>query len=401
MQSIHSTMNNVFEGSSRASIGFFIYMLVLPFYWSNFSFLILVAFVASSRNIHINSMSHKPGRVNLMLILFVAVFGISVLLSDSIAPSLRFSAAWPSSLLIYYVVATQMDYKKDWGLFCLSFSLCALFAALLCISGFYFTNDVSPNQTISIIRSPLFVVPNDTIFLSLVTPFSFSLIAKSKHTVVRLVALLSIVVSLVAVMAFESRTALAVIFICGVVYGWNNRFHQVIAYLLVLGASALLIDAFLGFPIYQKLPIIPSSRIPLWHGALTMFQENPFLGGGPFTFGPYYEDFLKEVSYPSWIIVDRRMIPWPHNLYLELLAGSGLMGLTSFIGVIVVIYMKLWSSFKSNHIDGTIVRTLLALATGFLAAALVETTLLRIWVLVLFFALVGFVANLESSETLK
>ena len=401
MQSVRRALNNTLEGSSRASIGFFIYMLVLPFYWSNFSFLLLVAFVASPRSTFINSISPRLGSINLALILFVAVFGISVLLSNSIAPSLRSSASWPSSLVIYYVVATKMDYEKDWRIFCLSFSLCALLAAFLCIFGFYFTNDGSPNETIGMIKSPLFVVPNDTIFLSLVTPFSFSLIVESKNTAARLVACLSVVVSLIAIIAFESRTALAVTFICATVSIWNNRFRPVIVYLLALGISTLVIDAFLGFSIYQKLPIVPSSRIPLWHAALTMFQEQPFFGAGPFTFGPYYQDFLKEISYPSWIIIDRRVIPWPHNLYLELLAGSGLIGLMSFIGLFVVIYSKLLSSLKSRRSNKLMLKTLLAITTGFVVAALVETTFLRIWVLILFFALVGFVANVSSNKTSK
>jgi len=398
---LRTSLSGVFKGSSRTSIGFFIYILVLPFYWSNFSFLILVGFITLSRNVHIDAASHRPSSVNLALIFFIAIFGISILLSDSIIPSLQFSAAWPSSLLVYYVVFTQMDYKKDWRIFCLSFSICALFSALLCIFGFYFTNSVSSNETIAIIRSPLFVVPNDTLFLSLITPFSLSLIIGSQNTAIRLIASLSVISSLVAIIAFESRTALVVIFVCGTVYLWNGRIRTIIIYLLVLGISVLLIDAFLGFPIYQKLPTIPSSRIPLWHAAFTMFRENPLFGGGPFTFSPYYQDFLKAISYPSWIIVDKREIPWPHNLYLELLAGSGLIGLTSFLSLIVVIYYKLFYALKAQSTDNLMIKALLSVITGFVVAALVETTFLRVWVLILFFALAGFVANATSTKASK
>ena len=386
---------NFFESNTKPAIGFFLYMLILPFYWSNFSFLIIVAVSALAPHGHNGKINKRIGRVNLSVIVFATIFAISILASDTISTSLRFSAAWPSCLIIYYVVATQLDYQKDWQLFCLSFSLCAFFSSLLCILGFYFNYGMSPSDTIDGIRSPLFIVPNDTIFLSLVAPLSISILTTSKQILIRLVAAASILTSLVVVIAVESRTALIVAIVCVAAYIWNYRSRHIVIYLSALIAAIVTVDAILGFPIYQKLPVIPSSRIPLLHSSLVMWEASPLIGGGPFTFAAHYQRFLEGVTYPSWVVVDTREIPWPHNLYLELLSGSGVLGLASFLSIIWFALSKLRSLKNQDGHSRVIMKALVALILGFLAAAVVETTLLRIWVLVLFFAIIGFIANME------
>jgi len=389
-------MNAMQLPNARASVGFLVYMVAIPFYWSNFSFLILALFAALPNPSKFESETIASSRINLLLILFVASFGLSILFSDSLESSLRFSAAWPSCLLLYYLIATKFDINKDWTMLCLAFSLSALFAGALCIAFFISAPDSSPSMMISTIRSPLFVVPNDTIFLSLATPFSFSLISKARNRAVLLTAFASIAVSLIAVLIAESRTALGIIFICGVIYCWGKKAGLT---LLALVSLAVIADLILGASLLQKIPVIPSSRLPLWDSALALFREHPLFGGGPFTFGDYYQEFIKTVRYPAWVVVDTRTIPWPHNLYLELLSGSGLLCLLAFLGVVLATFYRLIAESIHGKIDGSVLRTVIAALVGFLIAALVETSFLRLWTLVLFFTLVGVVSNIEINES--
>lgn len=75
------------------------------------------------------------------------------------------------------------------------------------------------------------------------------------------------------------------------------------------------------------LPTVP--RLSLWQAAIAMFRERPLLGHGPGTFRLIHGRYL---SLPAW---DTRVNA--NSLYLELLAGVGLLGLVTFASLIAVV----------------------------------------------------------------
>jgi len=67
-------------------------------------------------------------------------------------------------------------------------------------------------------------------------------------------------------------------------------------------------------------------RIDRWMAALSMFSEHPLLGVG---WGRYADEYYRYIFYIDAYSTDIRM--GAHNLYLEMLAESGLVGLGSFL----------------------------------------------------------------------
>jgi hypothetical protein len=96
-------------------------------------------------------------------------------------------------------------------------------------------------------------------------------------------------------------------------------------------------------------------RLDLWRAALRMWTERPLFGVGPDNFRHLYGLYL---NLPEW---DRRL--HANNLYLELLAGWGILGLLLFLGLMLVIahrWLRLWRSAT-----GAVAVWSLALGGGF------------------------------------
>jgi O-antigen ligase len=132
--------------------------------------------------------------------------------------------------------------------------------------------------------------------------------------------------------------------------------------LMLLGGVALIAliaDACLGFRFAHKVTHDwrGSGRFALCATALSMFQSAPLLGHGPRSF--------------VWLGADAGTIPWTHNLYLELLAEQGALGLLCFLALIGVGLVMLPRVVRSRRDD---VRSFGAGAAfiAFLTAALFE-----------------------------
>ena len=119
-----------------------------------------------------------------------------------------------------------------------------------------------------------------------------------------------------------------------------------------------------------------------WTTAWTMFFYAPLVGQGPHTYGLFHTP------------------PWPHNLYLEVLAELGLLGLIGLGGMLVCGIVGGW---KLRHAPTEDTRFLgvgaLASLIGLCSAGAVELTLLREWVVTTLFTLLGVIGHLLSLQT--
>ncbi|MHC1784032.1 MAG: O-antigen ligase family protein [Anaerolineaceae bacterium] len=123
-----------------------------------------------------------------------------------------------------------------------------------------------------------------------------------------------------------------------------------------------------GYLLFRQLSH-PShgSRTEIWTPAIQAFLASPILGKGPFTF---ISAFLQANSVPPMIPYD-----YAHSIYLDLLSGTGILGLAAFI-ILMAAVMKM---FLSRVRDTTgqewavAVGGLAALAT-FLIHGLVDST---------------------------
>jgi O-antigen ligase len=237
------------------------------------------------------------------------------------------------------------------------------------------------------VGSPLLVVPNDVTFLAVVAPLSLALLCHQPRGSMGLLALLALLVSGVAICVFRSRTAVltmgASLTCAAALMQPHRRLTRGVIYGLAFLLGILLLDGLLGFPLITKIVRKWSTlgRIGYWTTAWSMFREGPWLGLGPHTFRLFHRT------------------PWAHNLYLEVLAEQGLVGLTALGGLLGCGLAAAWrlrhAATRERRLFGA---GALAALVGLCLAGVVELSLLRLWVVLTLFTLLGVIAHLSSSS---
>jgi hypothetical protein len=109
-----------------------------------------------------------------------------------------------------------------------------------------------------------------------------------------------------------------------------------------------------GEPVTEALPIsvVPPptdqrviertpGRLELWPAAWAMFLDRPLLGVGPDNFRYRYGDYAGLETWNTAIHAN--------NLYLELLADTGLLGFTAFMGFSGALALTLWRGMKREE----------------------------------------------------
>jgi O-antigen ligase len=141
-----------------------------------------------------------------------------------------------------------------------------------------------------------------------------------------------------------------------------------------------------GFRLSEKFNNLANvtSRVPLWMAAWSMFRDAPLFGHGPGSFSLLYETYISSLTLPSWAVFDARHMPWPHNLYLELLAERGLIGLLSFLAVLFLFFRQLRALGNWHSADQGLLRASAMSLFVLLIAGCVDLSWVRLWVLVSF-----------------
>lgn len=145
-----------------------------------------------------------------------------------------------------------------------------------------------------------------------------------------------------------------------------------LATLLVLGLGVLW-DAHQDFALLTKWTRLNDTRFALWWAAWQIFLEHPWHGVGPHNFVLLYQHYLPgpESQWP----IDPRLTPWPHQLFLEILASMGILGLTPTIFIARYSFVPVLRRFLASPVTAPLAAALLA----FTITALLEASLLRLW----------------------
>ncbi|NMB88273.1 MAG: tetratricopeptide repeat protein [Chloroflexi bacterium] len=98
------------------------------------------------------------------------------------------------------------------------------------------------------------------------------------------------------------------------------------------------------------------ARSVFWIPAWQAFTQSPLVGKGPYTF---ISLFLQHNSVPPW-----SLFVYAHNIYLDLLSGSGLLGLAGFLVLVGVVLQTLAGRLRQagGEERGVIIGALAALA---------------------------------------
>ncbi|MCR8745462.1 O-antigen ligase family protein [Romboutsia lituseburensis] len=138
--------------------------------------------------------------------------------------------------------------------------------------------------------------------------------------------------------------------------------------------------------IYQKLNEMSTDRINIWIKTIDLINEKPILGQGLDTY-PYV---ISDKDEDRGISTYGEFIDKPHNWYLSVAYGSGILGLSAFLAVLVYVLKGLFDKL-SDKIDD---KYIYIFGVGFIAYA-VQGLSNDSWVgtSIIFWVLAGVCAN--------
>lgn len=122
------------------------------------------------------------------------------------------------------------------------------------------------------------------------------------------------------------------------------RQHRLFSILLLIGLLAFLLIFAWIFYQQSQLPThaaIGESRSFLWQPAWQAFLGSPWIGRGPFTYFSFYVQQHSTPPSPLYL--------YSHSIYLDLLSGSGLLGLGTFLLMIGALVVGLFKKFSSTR----------------------------------------------------
>ncbi len=236
----------------------------------------------------------------------------------------------------------------------------------------------------------LFVVPNDAILLAVIAALVLPLSFDSDRRL-RPLGLVVWIASLSLAFVLESRGIVVALLAAAALWALSElRREPRTTWILLASVVALvIIDLAFGGPFRSKFDGLWDNRFILWQSAWRQFMDAPFLGQGPGSFGLLHEPALVSGGSRPF---DDRVMPWPHNLMLEALAGGGL--------ALAVTVVALWSHglYLAFRRSGPGVwRRACGIALLVLGlAAVYEASLLRLWFTLTLFTLIGYLDALET-----
>lgn len=288
---------------------------------------------------------------------------ISSGLGTDVDRSLQLSSALLPALVAYVLGRSGHHAGLSAGL-----ALLIMFSSVQLALAYWASASVVPADWVHAAAVPWLVVPNDWVWVMVALPLIGidlpSQNASSRGLWMGLVALAIIV----AVM-LQSRTALLCAVAALLAWSWKRRqFWQLLTGLALV---VLTLDALQGFHLLAKFGAALNTRLALWWSAWQIFLESPWTGIGPHNYVQVYQNNLPPAD--SLLPVDQRLTPWPHNLWLEILAEMGVVGAGFTVGVMIAIVRR-W-----QQLPATISTAVGPALAAFVIAAMLETSMLRIW----------------------
>ncbi|MBQ3834449.1 MAG: O-antigen ligase family protein [Elusimicrobia bacterium] len=164
-------------------------------------------------------------------------------------------------------------------------------------------------------------------FLVLVYPLFFVFIKEKKNqnvfTVIMIFVLMAIVIT-------RCRVAIAVAFLLTLIFLLQYRKNNYIKILICL--FGLLLVASIGYISFLKSDFNSlAERIVWWKTAYIIFKQNIFFGCGLGNYAVLFKTFRPELVLNTL---------FAHNIIMQFLADTGIVGLLSFIALIASFYIK-------------------------------------------------------------
>lgn len=308
--------------------------------------------------------------------IFIAVTSLMLLISiasaygrDADYEFLPLGFAYALSIYIFFII--KANYKHVHQTFS-TVTVCFVISSFDLIFVVLTEYKVTSLELIEQSITAAFVVPNDYALFVIAMPlFSYSLKSFPLGIKRWLIPFLYIT-GLITAASLNSRLCLLLLLISlAVEYRLYTSFmkRHVIALLILIAILSVILTP----DFFDKVQSLPTSRIPLWDAAIHQIALHPWLGMGLDSFSDFYANHISTTSYSDLITVDRRLMPWPHNFFLEISASFGLLVAALFAAGMIAFFSS-YSTLPGRF--GFSIRTTACL---FILAGLVELTYLRIY----------------------
>jgi O-antigen ligase len=355
-------------------------------------FSVLLLFLSG---VMIEKISVKLSKSDFVFILFVsAIFSIALISAiwrDAGHELFPLTIALALIVFLFFLIKINYEYlHQAIGLI----AACYIISSLDLLLSFLIGDKSSSLELIENSITAALVVPNDYALFAIALPlFSYSIKCLFGAYAGRIIPWLYILGVVTAAILNSRLCALLMLIALVFEYRLLKSFINIRSLAILIPVAVICI--ILAPEFFAKVQSLPTSRIPLWNAAIHQIILHPLIGMGLDSFSDYYASHIVTTSYPDLITVDSRLMPWPHNIFLEISAAYGILA-----AVILVMGLVACFAFSSKLTIPLVLPSRLSLCL-FIVAGMFELTYLRIYpVLILVFLIGAMTASANKHEGL-
>lgn len=292
--------------------------------------------------------------LNKPLILFGIACVISILFSQDFYHSQKiFFNRYLVYLALFWIgidLATTVKNSLLW--FICSIFISSIFMGLGGIWD-YFVLKPTRLYTVFGIRPPFCMLPLYIVYL---IPINFALAIFSKKRWIRVLSLLGLLFLSFCLILQKSRTGWVAVSVSILFISIFKKHKFTIKIVLSIVSLFLIGLCFSGFREMIKTipyPELWNNRTPLYKSSLAMFKDHPIKGVGVGMFEQLIktQKYSLPKDYPLMDTIYRDIYLHAHNVYFEILAEMGILGLAAFLCIFVVFFKRIITHIRkySNH----------------------------------------------------
>lgn len=341
--------------------------------------------------------AYKYSFLDFLLMIFIAFSAASMLMSGFLLRGVKALAPVVPAYIIYFVIIRYLKTTNDIKILFISFVATGLVVALKVLVATYYLggNYLESQVLVASANTPILITPNDSVFLSIILPFSYAVAISVSSNVIRVLSILNAILVLVISVILHSRSCFFITIFTTVISIFYLAGNKRMIYLSLLVFFIIILEIALGMGISKKIfgsIDITGGRIPLWLVAMQMISEAPIFGFGPNTYGVNYMRILPTILSGDMIVVPGN-VRWAHNIFLEIAAERGLVALGLFVAILLLNLRVARNTYISCEGEKKVFVfcTNLSLVASILAG-FIELSLMKLWVVILYsvlFSLIG------------
>jgi O-antigen ligase/Tfp pilus assembly protein PilF len=316
--------------------------------------------------------------LNFPILLFILIAVLSIFITNSFWVSLKVFINFISYFLIYFFITNNIKTKDSFNLCLVIFFITASLISLYLLLQYYeldpFLSDIS--RLTSTLGNRNYIAS----YLALIFPiaFSFFLIESKKRKKIFYEIILLIIYT--GIIICHTRAIWAALFFSLILFGFllfyfkinemlkDNKKWLIVLFLLFLLITLIystdnllnrstITAAERAISVFDKQGSPLSSRLLIWQSTMGMIKDRPLFGSGLGTFPLHYlnyqADFLQ--NNPGYLQFLGKAAE-AHNEYLQIWAETGIIGLLSFLLIIIIFYRTNLDLIKKiKTIEGKII----------------------------------------------